>query len=150
MSALMRCPDLTIVGPLQRDVLKAQGLTVRDLGREYGARFVLDGSTQWSNGHLRVRAKLFDSQQNKHVWAESYQYALNTDDWFTVEDTIVSRIVATLVDTFGVIPRTLARHSRPQDERNGIVYDAKELLDDVAKMVEEAKMKSKATEDNSP
>lgn len=124
MTALMRFPDFVVVGPLLRKQLKSNCTNTLDVYREYGARFLLDGSVHWHNGSLRVRAKLIETRRGVNLWSETYHRKIEADNWFDIEDDVVSRIVATLADTFGVIHQTLWNERLSHPEASGGAYDA--------------------------
>jgi len=66
--------------------------------RELGVRYVLEGSVRKAGDRIRITAQLADAATGHHVWAERYDREL--DDVFALQDEIVARIVAELVQTF--------------------------------------------------
>ena len=68
---------------------------VRQIGKELGVHYVLEGSQQKSGEKLRVTAQLIDANSGKHVWAHTYDRTIG--DLFTVQDAIVR----TLADRVG-------------------------------------------------
>jgi TolB-like protein len=67
---------------------------VRDIARELGVRYVLEGSQQKAGDRLRVTVQLIDAVAGNHIWAETYDRDLV--DIFAVQDEITRTIVATL------------------------------------------------------
>ena len=124
VTTLMRFTNLVVIGPLLREKMKADGLNIHDVYREYGARFLLDGSVHWHNGSLRVRAKLIDTSKVVNLWGETYHYNLDTDDWFEIEDDVAGQVVATIADNFGVIPQALSKESLHQRIESCSTYAA--------------------------
>ena len=73
---------------------KGKPVKVKDLGRELGVRYVLEGSVQRGVDKVRVNAQLIDTATGHHLWAERYERGLK--DLFTMQDEIVQTIVARL------------------------------------------------------
>jgi len=66
----------------------------KQIGRELGVRYVLEGSVQRSGNRVRVTAQLIDAETDAHVWAE--RFAGDTPDLFALQDEITSRIAVAL------------------------------------------------------
>jgi adenylate cyclase len=73
---------------------KGKPVIVKEVGRDLGVRYVLEGSVQRASDKLRINAQLIDATTGHHLWAERYDRGLK--DLFTVQDEIVQTIVATL------------------------------------------------------
>jgi tetratricopeptide (TPR) repeat protein len=78
---------------------------VRQLSRELGARYVLEGSVQRAGDQLRVTAQLLDAKDGTHLWAETYDRELSASSIFAVQDEISERVVAAIAGGYGVISR---------------------------------------------
>jgi len=73
---------------------KGKSVDVRQVGRELGANFVLEGSVRRAQERLRINAQLIDAKSGSHLWADRYD---NTDaDVFTLQDQVTREIVAAL------------------------------------------------------
>jgi hypothetical protein len=57
---------------------------VKQIGRELGVRYVLEGSVRKAGGRVRITAQLIDAQNGAHVWAERYDREFN--DIFALQD----------------------------------------------------------------
>ena len=66
----------------------------KQIGRELGVRYVLEGSVRRSSNRLRVNAQLIDTETDAHLWAERFER--DTSDMFAVQDEITSRIAIAL------------------------------------------------------
>jgi adenylate cyclase len=66
----------------------------KQIGRELGARYVLEGSVRRSGNRIRVNAQLIDAETDAHLWAERFDG--DTSDLFALQDEITIRIAATL------------------------------------------------------
>jgi tetratricopeptide (TPR) repeat protein len=69
-------------------------IDTRQIGRELGVRYVLEGDVQRSGNRVRVTAQLIDAETDAHLWAE--RFAGDSDDLFALQDEITSRIAAAL------------------------------------------------------
>jgi len=92
-------------------VYKDRAADVKTVGRELGARYVLEGSVRKSQKRLRITAQLIDATNGHHVWAEKFDRDL--DDVFALQDEISQRIAAIVEPTLGKaeIDRSSAKHS---------------------------------------
>jgi len=67
---------------------------VKQVGRELGVRYVLEGSVRKAGNRIRVTAQLVEAETGNHVWAERYDRDLA--DIFAVQDEITERVVAAI------------------------------------------------------
>jgi adenylate cyclase len=66
----------------------------RQIGRELGVRYVLEGSVRRSGNQVRVNAQLIDAETDAHLWADRFDR--DASDLFALQDEITSRIAVTL------------------------------------------------------
>ncbi len=64
---------------------------VRQVGRELGVRYVLEGSVRWVGNRVRVTAQLIEAATGTHIWAERYDR--QPDDVFAIQDEITSSVI---------------------------------------------------------
>jgi adenylate cyclase len=69
-------------------------IDTKQIGRELGVRYVLEGSVRRSGNQVRVNAQLIDAVTDTHLWAE--RFAGDVGDLFTLQDEITSRIAVAL------------------------------------------------------
>jgi adenylate cyclase len=69
---------------------KGKPINVRQIGKDLGVRYALEGSVQPSGDRLRVNAQLIDTESDAHLWAD--QFDENRSDLLQVQDAIVHRI----------------------------------------------------------
>jgi non-specific serine/threonine protein kinase len=81
---------------------------VRALGKELGARYVLEGGIRKGAFSVRVTVQLIDTRTGAHLWAETYNRSLKDTDIFDLQDDLTDRVVATVADTNGVLLRSMA------------------------------------------
>jgi TolB-like protein len=75
-------------------VYKHRAIDVKQVSRELGVRYVLEGSVRRSGGQLRVTAQLVDAVTGAHHWAERYDRALG--EIFAVQDEITRNVAAAI------------------------------------------------------
>lgn len=89
---------------------------VRSIGKELGARYVLEGSLRQAGMTLRVSVQLVDTITGAHLWAESYDRPFNAEQIFALQDELVPRIVATVADQHGVLIHSIAETMRTKSK----------------------------------
>ena len=73
---------------------KGKAPDVRQVARDLGVRYVLEGSVRKSGDRLRVTSQLIDARSGSHVWAERYDRSVT--DLFAVQDEITENVVASI------------------------------------------------------
>jgi adenylate cyclase len=94
LTALARLRWLLVIARNSSFTYKGAAVDVREVGRQLNVRYVLEGSTQHSNGRVRVACRLVDASTAHQVW--SAQYDLKFTDVFAVQDEIKDAIVKAL------------------------------------------------------
>ena len=69
-------------------------LSAREIAKQVGARFLVEGTVQRAGGRIRVSAQLIDGQTDMHLWAEHYDRELK--DVFAIENDVAEQIVSQL------------------------------------------------------
>ena len=122
--ALTLFPDFMVVGPLSRDIINLQDLNARSIGQQYGVRFVLDGAIRVNGQKLRFTIRLADTFSGRQLWGQTLDCGLQDGSILEGENHVVDQIVATIADSYGVIPRTLTTESLAQRKDNPDAYEA--------------------------
>ena len=94
----------------------SQTTDLRTVGKELGARYVMEGSLRQGGARLRVTVQLIDATTGTQMWAETYERAFGPEAIFEVQDDLVPRIVATVADHEGVLPQSMAEVLRNKSE----------------------------------
>ena len=89
---------------------------LRAIGKELGARYAIEGSLRQAGSKLRLTVKLADTVTGTHLWAETYERTFGPDAIFDLQDDLVPRIVATVADQYGVLPRSMSEVLRSKSE----------------------------------
>jgi adenylate cyclase len=69
---------------------KGKSIDARDIGKELGVRYVLEGSVQRDQNRVRVNAQLIDAQSGAHFWADRFEE--DVADLFKLQDQVVARL----------------------------------------------------------
>ena len=91
ITELSRSRYLFVIARNSSFTYKGRTLDVRQVGRELGVRYVLEGSLRHSGTRLRIVAQLVDAEAGNHIWAERYDRCLA--DVFAVQDEITAAVV---------------------------------------------------------
>ena len=73
---------------------KGKAVDARDIGRELGVRYVLEGSVQRDQNRVRVNAQLIDAGSGAHLWADRFEE--DVADLFKLQDEVVARLANSL------------------------------------------------------
>ena len=106
---------------------KGRPVDVKEVGRELGVHYVLEGSVRKAGDRVRVSAELIDATTGNHVWADRYDGGL--DDIFDLQDKIAASVVGAIEPQIHRAEVERIRHKRPES------FDAYDLtLCGLAKM----------------
>ena len=91
---LSRIRGSFVIGRHTAFTYKGRAVDLKQLGREWNIRYVLEGSVQRNANRLRVNVQLLDAETAGHLWAERFDKPVS--DLFDMQDEIVSRLANTL------------------------------------------------------
>jgi serine/threonine protein kinase/tetratricopeptide (TPR) repeat protein len=91
---------------------------VRAIGKELGAGYVMEGSLRQAGNKLRLAVQLVDTISGAHLWAETYEREFTPESLFEVQDDLVPRIVSTVADQYGILPRSMGEVLRGKGEES--------------------------------
>src|ERR1022692_1688798 len=97
---------------------------IRAIGTELGARYVMEGSIRQAGSKLRLAVQLVDATTVAHLWAETYERVFNADAVFELQDDLVPRIVSTVADMNGALPRSMGEAVRNKAPEQLSPYEA--------------------------
>ena len=89
ITALSRFRSLFVIARNSSFAYKGHAVDVKQVGRELGVRYVLEGSVRKSANRLRVIAQLIDAATGAHIWADRFDGSL--EDVFNLQDRVVRR-----------------------------------------------------------
>jgi adenylate cyclase len=91
---LSRLRNVLVISRNTAFTYKGQRVDAKQIGRELGVRYVLEGSVRRSGNEVRINAQLIDAATNAHLWAERFDH--DTGDLFALQNEITGRIANTL------------------------------------------------------
>jgi TolB-like protein/Tfp pilus assembly protein PilF len=91
---LSRIADMFVISRNTAFTYRNKPVDTKQVGRELGVRYVLEGSVRRSGSQVRVNAQLIDAETDAHLWAERFDG--NAADLFALQDEITSRIAVAL------------------------------------------------------
>jgi adenylate cyclase len=94
ITGLSRLRWLFVIARNSTFTYKGKAVDVRQVARELGVRYVLEGSVRASGKRIRVTGQLIDAETGKHIWAEKYDRLL--EDVFAVQDEITEGVLAAI------------------------------------------------------
>jgi len=94
LTALSRCNSLFVIARNSSFTYKGKAIDVRQVGRDLGVRYVLEGSVRRSGDRLRFSAQLIDATSGAQIWAERFDGG--TNDVFELQDRIAECVVAVI------------------------------------------------------
>jgi len=91
---LSRLAPMFVISHNTAFTYRPKPVNTKQIGRELGVRYLLEGSVQRSGNQVRVNAQLIDAETDAHLWAERFDG--DTGDLFTLQNEITSRIAGSL------------------------------------------------------
>ena len=91
---LSRIHDSFVIARNTAFAYKGKPIDAKEIGKELGVRYVLEGSVQRDQNRVRVNAQLIDTESGAHLWAERFEEDMA--DLFKLQDQIVARLANTL------------------------------------------------------
>ena len=86
LTSLSKLAGLRVIARNSSFVFKGRSVDVREVAKQLGVRYVLEGSVRKSGNRIRITAQLIDARDGAHIWAERYDR--DFDDIFAVQDEI--------------------------------------------------------------
>ena len=93
-TALSRFGWLFVIARSSTFTLKGRNADVKEIGRELGVRYVLEGSVRRALRRVRITAQLIDASTGGHLWADRFDGAL--EDIFDLQDQVSTRVVGAI------------------------------------------------------
>ncbi|WP_168195578.1 tetratricopeptide repeat protein [Bradyrhizobium sp. NAS80.1] len=93
-TGMSRIPKFPVIARNTAFTYKGKNIDVRQIGKDLGVRYVLEGSVQRDQNRARVNAQLIDAHSGAHLWAD--QFDTTRADPLQMQDEIVARINSTL------------------------------------------------------
>ena len=91
---LSKLPELHVIARNSTFTYKGKAVDVKQVGRELGVRYVLEGSVRKAGNRVRVTGQLIDAASGAHIWADRFDRDLI--DIFAVQDELTQEIISAL------------------------------------------------------
>ena len=111
LRALSRISGTFVIARSTAFTYKGKPADVKQIGRDLGVRYVLEGSEQHSGSEVRVNAQLIDAETGAHLWAD--QFDADRAKLLQMQDEIVTRIARTLEIQLSAVDATRVEEARP-------------------------------------
>jgi adenylate cyclase len=112
-TSLSRLPDSFVVSRTTAFAYRGKAEDVKDIGKELGVRYVLEGSAQRSGQRVRVNAQLIDATTGAHLWAD--QLDANQSDLLEMQDEIVTRLARALQVQLAAVEASRVKLAHPEN-----------------------------------
>jgi len=93
-TAISRLPWLFVIARNSSFTYKGKAVDVKQVARELGVRYVLEGSVRKAGSRVRITGQLIDTATGAHIWADRFDGAL--DDIFELQDQVASSVVGAI------------------------------------------------------
>jgi adenylate cyclase len=108
---LSRIRWLFVIARNSTFIYKGQSVDVKQVGRELGVRYVLEGSVRKAAGRVRITAQLIDAETGAHLWADRFDGSL--EDVFDLQDKVAISVVGVIEPTLRQAEIERSRRKRP-------------------------------------
>jgi TolB-like protein/class 3 adenylate cyclase len=100
ITALSRFKSLFVIARNSSFTYKGKAVDIKQVGRELGVRYVLEGSVRKAGGKVRITGQLIDAANGAHLWADKFEGELQ--DVFDLQDNVATSVVG------AIAPRLIA------------------------------------------
>jgi TolB-like protein/class 3 adenylate cyclase len=94
ITGLSRSKALLVIARNSTFTYKGKAVDIKQVGRELGVRYVLEGSVRKSGNRVRITGQLIDAATGAHLWAERFDGLL--DDIFDLQDRVASSVIGAI------------------------------------------------------
>src|SRR5262249_17979314 len=112
ITGLSRIKWLFVIARNSSFAYKGKSPDIRQVGRELGVRYVLEGSMRRATGRVRITSQLVEAESGRHIWAERYDRTL--DDVFALQDEITLSVVGAIEPSLRRVEIERVKRKRPE------------------------------------
>jgi adenylate cyclase len=112
-AALCRIKSFFVIARTSAFAYKGRKVDARDVGKELGVGYLLEGSVQKGGNRLRIIVQLIETENGAHVWSGRYDGKI--DDIFDLQDQITEQLAGALQPSVRFAEIERSRRKRPQD-----------------------------------
>lgn len=105
LAQLARFKEITVFG---RETSKAlsPGASAPEIRRQFGSRYILEGSVRAFDGKLRIMSRVLDGETSAIIWSDAYDADLRTSSIVDIERSIASKVATAVAQPYGILFRT--------------------------------------------
>jgi adenylate cyclase len=112
ITGLSRIRWLFVIARNSSFAYKGKSPDVRQVGRELGVRYVLEGSVRRAANRVRITGQLVEAESRRHIWAERYDRAI--DDIFALQDEITLSVIGAIEPSLRLAEIERVKRKRPE------------------------------------
>jgi adenylate cyclase len=112
-AALSRIRSFFVIARTSAFTYKGRAANVRDVGKELGVAYVIEGSVQKGGSRLRIIVQLVETESGAHVWTQRYDGTV--DEIFDLQDRIAEQLAGAIQPSIRIAEIERSRRKRPQD-----------------------------------
>ena len=94
ITALSRFKELFVIARNSSFTYKSRAIDIKQVGRELGVRYILEGSVRKRGGQVRITGQLIDAATGGHLWADKFDGPLA--DVFELQDEVTAKVVSAI------------------------------------------------------
>ena len=113
ITGLSRIKWLFVIARNSSFIYKGKAVDIRQVGRELGVRYVLEGGVRKAGNRLRITAQLIDAETGAHLWADRFDGGI--DDVFDLQDRITDKVIGIVEPSLHRSEIERARRKRPEN-----------------------------------
>lgn len=121
ITALSRFKELFVIARNSSFTYKGRIVDVKQVGRELGVRYVLEGSVRKASERVRITGQLIEAATGAHLWADRFDGTL--EDIFDLQDKITVQVVGAIAGLGGPVERAEIERARQKRLVNQTAYD---------------------------
>ena len=146
LNLLVRADQIEVVSRTSSFQFKNTTLGIPEIAAELNVRHIVEGSIRKSGETIRVTAQLIDAETDRHLWSETYDRPLTTENLFAIQDDVANSIFEALSKELGLLGEIDLRAKRTTDDvdayalflRARTLYQARRDLDIVDELLAQA------------
>jgi TolB-like protein/Tfp pilus assembly protein PilF len=125
IAELGRYRNIAVIAKSSSFTYKGKAVDVRQVGRELGVRYVLEGDLETDPERVRVAVQLIEAGTGAQIWSERWDRPV--EEVFTVRDELVGQIAGTLLGLGGPVMGDVVERARKKPPQNLDAYDYAQL-----------------------
>ncbi len=114
ITRLAQYPDILVLGRNTTFQFKGEAVDIPTVAAQMGADYVVEGSIRRGGDTVRVTAQLLGAEVGAHLWAETFDRALDVANLFSIQDEITETVASRIGDVHGVVSRAQSAQGNRQ------------------------------------